>query len=109
MDAVPRSDDQGRRDHDDAARHRHHARPRDPGRARIRTVHRRRRAITAEVADARAVPARPRVVVTGPWLLPGWDDGLIAAGCEVICGPSTDEAPSRPLSEDELRRLCSGA
>ena len=61
------------------------------------------------MADARAIRARPRVAVTGPWLLPGWDDGLSAAGCEVICGPSIDEAPSTPLSEDELNRLCSGA
>lgn len=49
------------------------------------------------------------MVVTGPWLLPGWDGDLRAAGCEVVCGPSIDEAPSSPLSEEELARLCSGA
>lgn len=49
------------------------------------------------------------MVVTGPWTLPDWDEELRSAGCEVICGPSIDEAPSSPLSEDELVRLCSGA
>jgi D-3-phosphoglycerate dehydrogenase / 2-oxoglutarate reductase len=52
---------------------------------------------------------RPRVAVTGPWDLPGWDDAFVAAGYEVRSGPSIDESPSTPLSEAQLRDLCAKA
>lgn len=51
----------------------------------------------------------PKVVATGPWDQPGWDDGLRAAGCHVVLGPSIDERPQLRLDDDELRALCGGA
>lgn len=50
-----------------------------------------------------------RVVVTGPWLLPGWDEALRAAGCDIVCGPPIDDAPATPLAETELAALCHDA
>ena len=52
---------------------------------------------------------RRRVVATGPWTAPGWEAALLDAGCELICGPSIDDAPSSPVAERELVKLCAGA
>lgn len=52
---------------------------------------------------------RWRVVVPGPWEHPGWDEPLIAAGCEVIEGVSFDQAPGEIYSEDDLIEMFRGA
>ena len=43
-----------------------------------------------------------RVVASGPWDDPGWQDALEEAGCQVVLGRSFERFPGQPYSEDEL-------
>ena len=49
--------------------------------------------------------ARWKVVATGPWDEPGWQEPLERAGCEVIMGRSFDRFPGDEYGDDELIEL----
>ena len=43
-----------------------------------------------------------KVVATGPWDEPGWQEPLERGGCEVVLGRSFDRHPGQAYTEDEL-------
>jgi D-3-phosphoglycerate dehydrogenase / 2-oxoglutarate reductase len=50
-----------------------------------------------------------KVVATGPWDRPGWEQPLLDAGCEVVCGVSVDTSWQHRYTEDELVELLNDA
>lgn len=53
--------------------------------------------------------ARWKVVATGPWDEPGWQEPLEQAGCEVVLGRSFDRHPGDAYSEAEMAELLKDA
>jgi len=52
---------------------------------------------------------RWKVVATGPWDRPGWEQPLLDAGCEVVSGVSVDASWSHRYSDDDLIALLQDA